>query len=246
MTSSGKSGSSCLMPGVVDAGHVVGGEHPDDARHVVRRRGVERRDQRVGVRRLDRPGVQHVPGPQRPGRRCRAPRPSRAARRSRACSDWPDDGVRRAARTGHSCGASLPVVEVRASEPRSRAAYSRSSAWPSIAERYAALARWSPIGVPSVGHHRRRVRGRSGATTAGRRGPPPSRRPGSAWPRRRRARWPPVARRRPRPRARSPTATLEMSSKRRFAIFWNAVTGASGSGIADRADQLARARTLCR
>ena len=60
MTSVGEQRLVVLDPGVVDAGHVGRGEHPDHARHVVRRRGVEPGDPRVGVRRLDRVGVQHV------------------------------------------------------------------------------------------------------------------------------------------------------------------------------------------
>ena len=49
-----------LDPGVVDAGHVGGGEHADDPRHVVGRRRVEPGDPRVGVRGLHGVGVQHL------------------------------------------------------------------------------------------------------------------------------------------------------------------------------------------
>ena len=47
-----------LLAGVVQAGHVVGGQHPDHARHVVGGRHAQAGEAGVGVRRLDRPGVQ--------------------------------------------------------------------------------------------------------------------------------------------------------------------------------------------
>ena len=58
ITSDGNSGSSCLTPASLMPGHVGGGQHPDHARHVVRRRRVEPGDAGVGVRRLHRVGVQ--------------------------------------------------------------------------------------------------------------------------------------------------------------------------------------------
>ena len=51
-----------LDAGVVDARHVLGGEHPDHAGNGEGRRNVERGDPRVGVGRLHRVGVQDVLG----------------------------------------------------------------------------------------------------------------------------------------------------------------------------------------
>ena len=51
-----------LFAGIVQAGHVVGGEHPDHTRDVVRGFHPQRGDQGVGVRRLDRPRMQRAPG----------------------------------------------------------------------------------------------------------------------------------------------------------------------------------------
>ena len=41
-------------------------------------------------------------------------------------------------------------------------------------------------------------------------------------------------------------ATLEMSSNRRLAILWNAVSGASGSGIRTALISSSGRRTVCR
>jgi hypothetical protein len=52
-----------LDAGVVHAGHVGGGEHPDDAGDRAGRLGPQRADPGVGVRGLHRPGVQHTGHP---------------------------------------------------------------------------------------------------------------------------------------------------------------------------------------
>ncbi len=49
-----------LHPGVVDPWHVVAGKNPNHPGYVVRRLHPKRGDQSMGVRRLDRPGVQDV------------------------------------------------------------------------------------------------------------------------------------------------------------------------------------------
>ena len=51
-----------LDAGVVDPGHVLGGQHPDHAVDVVRRLHPQIGDQGTGVRCLHRPGVQHTAG----------------------------------------------------------------------------------------------------------------------------------------------------------------------------------------
>jgi hypothetical protein len=51
-----------LDPGVVDTGHVRGGEHPDHPRHLERRRGVEPGHRGVGLEDLHRVGVEAVLG----------------------------------------------------------------------------------------------------------------------------------------------------------------------------------------
>ena len=49
-----------LLAGVVEAGHVLRGQHPDHAGHVVRGLGAQPGDPRVRVRGLHRPGVQRA------------------------------------------------------------------------------------------------------------------------------------------------------------------------------------------
>ena len=51
-----------LLAGVVEAGHVLGGQHPDHAGHVVGGLGAQAGDPGVRVRGLDRPGVQRGVG----------------------------------------------------------------------------------------------------------------------------------------------------------------------------------------
>ena len=118
-------------------------------------------------------------------------------------------------------------------------------AWPSIARRYAALARWSSSGVPSPAitsaaartvsaDHGRPTRAASvSRARTGVAAMPPS-------PMHARLTTPSVTSRA------KPTATLEMSSKRRLAILWNAVRGASGLGRRICVMSSPAARTLCR
>ena len=49
-----------LLAGVVESGHVLRGQYPDHAGHVIGRPGAQPGDQGVRVRRLDRPGVQRA------------------------------------------------------------------------------------------------------------------------------------------------------------------------------------------
>ena len=101
---------------------------------------------------------------------------------------------------------------------------------PSIAERYAALARWSSSGVPSP-----RITTAASSTVCSVQGWPSSAasvanaRIGVAAtppsPMRARVTTPSSM------SSANPMATLEMSSARRLAILWNAVSPASGRGI---------------
>ena len=125
--------------GLVDAGHVVGGEHVHDSVH--RERGVRRQgdDARMGVRGLHRPGRQRV----RPadgdvvrvlGRAGHMP--DRALVRFRDA----DDGILGDGRQG----AHTPATSISADS-----ACSFRRARDNMMLRYSALARWSLIGVPS-------------------------------------------------------------------------------------------------
>ena len=49
-----------LLAGVVEPGHVLRGQHPDHAGHVIGGPGAQAGDPRVRVRGLDRPGVQRA------------------------------------------------------------------------------------------------------------------------------------------------------------------------------------------
>ena len=60
MTSAGEQRLVVLLAGVVEAGHVVGGQHPHHAGHAVGRVGAQRGHPGVRVRGLDRPGVQRA------------------------------------------------------------------------------------------------------------------------------------------------------------------------------------------
>ena len=225
LTSSGNSGSSCLMPASLTPGTSCRGEHADDAGDVVRRARVEAGDPRVGVRRLDRVGVQHVLAAGGRDRRCRARGRSRAGPRSRA---------RRSSPTAAFSGRSLRVLKTTARWWR----WDDSCREPSPAS--AASCRASRRGTP---------RWPAGRRSACPRRPGRARRPRSS----RRSTAVPssacsvamarigVAATPPRPiRARvtapsamsraKATATLLMSSNGRLAILWNAVVVAAGAG----------------
>ena len=125
-----------LDPGVVDPGDVRGGEHTDDTGDRERGLGAQPGDPGVGVGCLDGVGMQHVLGAQDQVvgveglagdvQRCAFVR-----------NGHPDDGTRgsfgQRAHARASCAVGYP--------DEGNWAYSLRRAWPSIAERYAALAR---------------------------------------------------------------------------------------------------------
>ena len=125
--------------------------------------------------------------------------------------------------------------------PRSRAAWSGAASAARVLEHERAV-----LGARAVVGHRACPRsparmprrGRSRGSTAARPAPPRWPGPGSGWRRRRRARCGADAMT---PSSRSsakPTATLEMSSKRRFATLWNAVSPGERQRDAHRPDEL--------
>ena len=113
-----------LDAGVVDPGHVLGREHPDDAGHAEGRRGAQRRDPGVRVRRLHGVGVEHGTGP--PDEVVGVERgPGDVQRRGLVRNLLPHDGIRRSLRErGHAL---TSTVVVRAN--------SRGRAVPSMADR---------------------------------------------------------------------------------------------------------------
>ena len=113
-----------LDAGVVDAGHVVGGEHPHDAGHPEGRCGAQGRDPGVCVRRLHRVGVEHGTGP--PDEVVGVERgPGDVQRRGLVRELLPHHGIRRSLRQGGH--APTPTVALRA--------YSLGRAVPSMADR---------------------------------------------------------------------------------------------------------------
>ena len=116
---------------------------------------------------------------------------------------------------------------------------SLSSDWPSIAARYAALARWSSIGVPSPASTSAAARP-SPRSTAGRPAPPRSRARGSGWRPRRRARSGPGARRRRRRRSRSRRRRWRCRRSGAWRSCGTPSTGRAAAGSGRPRDQLAR------
>ena len=236
MTSVGEQRLVVLDAGVVDAGHVVGGEHPDHAGDVVapRRPAAPSPGRGRAAPAPGRRGARRACG--RPGRRCRAPGRSRAAPRSRAALDADDGAVgavgdRSLRHAADRLGASRPQ--------------SLRRLLPSIAARYAAQARWSSIGVPSPRSTAAAASTVSAGPRPARPAPPRCRVPGSAWPPPRRGRSGRGSPRRRRRRARR--------RRRRWRCRRSAAWRSCGTRRApaaprepDRADQLAGRATVSR
>ena len=100
-----------LDAGIIDAGDVIGGEHANDAGHIERGFRTQPGDARVGVRRLQRIGVQAVLGTadEIVGIERGA---GDVQRRGLVWQVQPDHRVRRDVRTGRSCGHLLRVLGV--------------------------------------------------------------------------------------------------------------------------------------
>ena len=199
-------------------------QHPDDAGDVVRRRRVEAGDARVGVRRLHRLGVQHVPGAEHQVVGVQRV-PGDVQGRTLVLHRHADDGV-------------LGSVRQLAHD----SAPSFRSALPSMTDRNSALARWSEIGVPSPASTRaadsmvsssQGLPSRACSVAVARIG---------------------VAATPPRPMralvtapssmsSANATATLLMSSNGRLAILWNAVVVAAGRGTTTSVISSPAART---
>ncbi len=118
-----------LHAGVVDAGHVGNGQHTDHAGYGERGPGAQRGDPAVGLHDLDRVGVQHVLGPV-----------DQVVRVERGAGDVQVGALVRHRDTddGPFGAFGQPAHD---DAPRVVCANSFGRLWPSIAQRYSALAR---------------------------------------------------------------------------------------------------------